>query len=253
MAPLTRMRADPVTRAPTELTAEYYVQRASAGLILAEATSVEPMGVGYPGTPGIWSRAQVEGWKHVTERGARRRRAHRLQLWHVGRISDPAFWAGPIRSRQRHRRGRPHQPCAAQASLPTPRALETDEMRKSSRRSNRARENAKAAGFDGVEIHGANGYLLDQFLQDKANRRDDEFGGSVENRARLHLAIADACIGVWGPSGWACTWRRAAIRTTWAIPIRPRPSAIWRASSAAGSRRICSCASTPPPTGSALS
>jgi 2,4-dienoyl-CoA reductase-like NADH-dependent reductase (Old Yellow Enzyme family) len=199
MAPLTRMRADPATRAPTDLIAEQYVQRASAGLILAEATSVEAMGVGYPGTPGIWTAEQTEGWRRVTARvhGAGGRIA--LQLWHVGRISEPGVLDGatPVSASAIAAAGfvshvRPRMP------FPVPRALETEEVAAVVEAFRRGAENALAAGFDGVEIHGANGYLLDQFLQDKSNRREDRYGGTLENRARLHLEVADACVSVWG-------------------------------------------------------
>ena len=199
MAPLTRMRADVATRAPTDLVAEQYVQRASAGLILAEATSVDPMGVGYVGTPGIWSAEQVAGWKRVTTavHGAGGRIA--LQLWHVGRISEPLVLDGatPISSSAIACGGfisqqRPKRP------FPTPRALETEEVPGVVEGFRKAAQNAQVAGFDGVEIHGANGYLLDQFLQDSCNKRTDIYGGPIENRARLHLEVADACISVWG-------------------------------------------------------
>ncbi len=199
MAPLTRMRADPATRAPTELVAEQYAQRASAGLIFAEATSVDPMGVGYVGTPGIWSDVQVEAWRRVTKSVHRAGGRIVLQLWHVGRISEPAVLDGatPISSSAIACSGfisqmKPKRP------FPTPRALELSEIPKIIEGFRRAAENAQVAGFDGVEIHGANGYLLDQFLQDSCNRRTDAYGGSIENRARLHLDISDACISVWG-------------------------------------------------------
>ena len=199
MAPLTRMRADPTTRAPTELVAEHYAQRASAGLILAEATSVEAMGVGYPGTPGIWSAEQVAGWKRVTSAVHRAGGRIALQLWHVGRISEPGMLNGatPVSASAVAAAGfvnhlRPKQ------AFPVPRALTLDEIPDVVRAFHRGAENAQAAGFDGVEIHGANGYLLDQFLQDGSNKRADRYGGGVENRARLHLEVADACISVWG-------------------------------------------------------
>jgi len=199
MAPLTRMRADPETRAPTALVAEQYVQRASAGLILAEATSVDPMGVGYAGTPGIWTQIQVEGWRKVTDAVHNAGGRIALQLWHVGRISEPLVLDGatPISSSAIACSGyisqiRPKRP------FPVPRALETDEIAGVVEGFRHAAENAQAAGFDGVEIHGANGYLLDQFLQDNCNKRTDAYGGSIENRARLHLEVADACISVWG-------------------------------------------------------
>lgn len=199
MAPLTRSRAG-AARLPNALMAEYYAQRASAGLIVAEATSVEPMGVGYADTPGIWSDDQVDGWKLVTravhEAGGR----ILLQLWHVGRISHPMFLEG-------------RQPVAPSAVAPAgnlslvrpkkpyvvPRALETAEVASVVEAFRRGAANAQKAGFDGVEIHGANGYLVDQFLQDGSNRRDDRYGGSIENRARLMLEVADAAISIWGP------------------------------------------------------
>ena len=199
MAPLTRMRANPETRTPTDLVAEQYAQRASAGLILAEATSVEPMGVGYMGTPGIWSDEQVAGWKRVTAAVHAAGGRIALQLWHVGRISEPLVLNGatPISSSAIACSGfisqqRPKRP------FPVPRALETHEGPLVVEAFRKAAENAQAAGFDGVEIHGANGYLLDQFLQDNCNKRTDIYGGSIENRARLHLEITDACISVWG-------------------------------------------------------
>ncbi len=198
MAPLTRRRAGG-PRVPNALMATYYAQRASAGLILSEATSVTPMGVGYADTPGIWSGEQVEGWKLVTravhEQGGR----IFLQLWHVGRISHPVFLDGelPVAPSAIAAEGhvalvRPKQP------YPVPRALETSEIPGIIEAYRRGAENAKAAGFDGVEIHGANGYLLDQFLQDISNQRTDAYGGSVENRARLMLEVTDAVISVWG-------------------------------------------------------
>jgi 2,4-dienoyl-CoA reductase-like NADH-dependent reductase (Old Yellow Enzyme family) len=199
MAPLTRSRAVGAGRVPNALMAEYYAQRASAGLILSEATSVSPMGVGYADTPGIWSAAQVDGWKHVT--GAVHAAGGRifLQLWHVGRISDPLFLDGglPVAPSALQPQGhvslvRPAKPYV------TPRALALEEIPGIVAAYRKGAENAKLAGFDGVEIHGANGYLLDQFLQDSTNQRTDTYGGSIENRARLMLEVTDACIAVWG-------------------------------------------------------
>jgi len=198
MAPLTRARAG-APRIPNALMAEYYRQRASAGLILSEATSVTPMGVGYADTPGIWSQEQVEGWKLVTDAVHKAGGQILLQLWHVGRISDPIFLNGQL-------------PVAPSAIAPaghvslvrpikpfvTPRALGLDEIPGIIEAYRKGAENAKRAGFDGVEIHGANGYLLDQFLQDKTNQRTDAYGGPVENRARLMLEVTDAVISVWG-------------------------------------------------------
>ncbi|WP_449431337.1 alkene reductase [Pseudomonas putida] len=198
MAPLTRCRAD-AGRVPNALMAEYYVQRASAGLILSEATSVTPMGVGYPDTPGIWSNDQVRGWHNVTQAVHKAGGRIFLQLWHVGRISHPSYLQGEL----------PVAPSAIQAKghvslvrpiteYPTPRALETAEIADIVEAYRVGAENAKAAGFDGVEIHGANGYLLDQFLQSSTNQRTDSYGGSLENRARLLLEVTDAAIEVWG-------------------------------------------------------
>lgn len=198
MAPLTRCRAEP-GRVPGALMAEYYVQRASAGLIISEATSVAPMGVGYPNTPGIWSDGQVAGWKNITDAVHANGGRIVLQLWHVGRISDPVYLNGE----------RPVAPSAIKPKghvslirpmkeFETPRALETAEIPGIVEAYRKGAENAKAAGFDGVEIHAANGYLLDQFLQDSTNQRTDQYGGSIENRARLLLEVTDAAISIWG-------------------------------------------------------
>ncbi len=199
MAPLTRCRADE-GRVPNAMMAEYYAQRSSAGLILSEATSVTPMGVGYPNTPGIWSDAQVRGWSNITKAVHANGGKIFLQLWHVGRVSDPSYLNGEL-------------PVAPSAIAPkghvslvrplkdfvTPRALATEEIADIVEAYRNGAENAKAAGFDGVEIHGANGYLLDQFLQDSTNQRTDQYGGSLENRARLMLEVTDAVLSVWEP------------------------------------------------------
>lgn len=198
MAPLTRQRAEEI-RVPNALMARYYAERASAGLIISEATSVTPQGVGYADTPGIWSQEQVEGWKLVTNAVHAAGGKIFLQLWHVGRISDPVFLNGelPVAPSAIAAQGhvslvRPERPFA------TPRALELDEIAGVIDAFRKGAENAKAAGFDGVEVHGANGYLLDQFLQDSTNQRTDAYGGPIENRARLLLEVTDACIDVWG-------------------------------------------------------
>lgn len=200
MAPLTRCRSAE-GRVPTEMMAEYYVQRASAGLILSEATSVDPMGVGYPDTPGIWSDEQVAGWKKVTKAVHEAGGRILLQLWHVGRMSDPVYLNGaaPVAPSAVTPAGhvsliRPMKPFV------TPRALETSEIPALVEAYRRGAQNALEAGFDGVELHGANGYILDQFLQDKTNLRTDEYGGPIENRARLMLEVTDAAISVWGAS-----------------------------------------------------
>lgn len=198
MAPLTRCRASE-GRVPNALMAEYYRQRAGAGLIITEATAVTPMGVGYPDTPGIWSQEQVEGWKLVTKAVHEAGGRIVLQLWHVGRISDPIYLDGelPVAPSAIAAEGhvslvRPQKPYV------TPRALETDEIPAIIEAYRKGAENALAAGFDGVELHGANGYLPDQFLQDGTNHRTDAYGGPVENRARFMLEALDAAISVWG-------------------------------------------------------
>src|SRR5208282_1932982 len=157
-------------------------QRASAGLIISEATSVAPAGVGYPHTPGVWSAQQVEGWRKIVEGVHRAGGLMFLQLWHVGRISDPVYHDGalPVAPSAIAPKGhvslvRPQRPYVA------PRALKTEEIAGVVEAYRRGAENAKTAGFDGVEIHGANGYLLDQFLQDGSNKRTDRYGGSIEN------------------------------------------------------------------------
>ncbi len=199
MAPLTRCRAD-AGRVPNALMAEYYAQRASAGLILSEATSIMPMGVGYPDTPGIWSDEQVAGWRQVTQAVHASGGRIFCQLWHVGRVSHPDHLGGEL----------PVAPSAIaplghvsllrpQREYVTPRALETGEIAAIVEAYRKGAENAKQAGFDGVELHGANGYLLDQFLQDSTNQRTDGYGGAIENRARLMLEATDAAISVWGP------------------------------------------------------
>jgi len=198
MAPLTRCRAGEA-RVPNALMREYYVQRAAAGLILTEATSVTPMGVGYPNTPGVWSDAQTEGWRTITEAVHAAGGRIMLQLWHVGRISHPSYLNGaaPVSASAIAARG-PVSLLRPKQDYPVPRALDLAEIPSVIEAYRKGAENAERAGFDGVEIHGANGYLLDQFLQDSVNRRDDEYGGGVENRARLMLEVADACISVWG-------------------------------------------------------
>lgn len=199
MAPLTRCRADE-GRVPNAMMAEYYAQRASAGLILTEATSVTPMGVGYPDTPGIWSDAQVRGWANITKAVHAAGGRIFLQLWHVGRISHPSYLNGeaPVAPSAIQPKGHVSL-VRPEAAYPTPRALDTEEIADVVEAYRQGAENAKAAGFDGVEIHGANGYLLDQFLQSSTNQRTDRYGGSLENRARLMLEVTDAVVEVWGP------------------------------------------------------
>ncbi len=198
MAPLTRQRAG-VARVPNPLMAEYYAQRASAGLILSEATSVTPLGVGYADTPGIWSREQVESWRLVTDAVHEAGGRIFLQLWHVGRVSHPMFLGGasPVAPSSVAPKGhvslvRPETPYVV------PRSLERNEIPEVIEAFRKGAQHAEQAGFDGVELHAANGYLIDQFLQDSTNRRTDDYGGPVENRARLLLETVEALISVWG-------------------------------------------------------
>jgi 2,4-dienoyl-CoA reductase-like NADH-dependent reductase (Old Yellow Enzyme family) len=198
MAPLTRLRGTP-DHLPTPIMVDYYRQRASAGMIITEGTPVSPMGVGYAQVPGIWSAAQTELWKPVTAAVHEAGGLILAQIWHVGRVSDSTFLNGK-------------QPVAPSPIAPpgtvtlirpkkefeVPRALTIPEIKQVVEEFRQGAKNAKEAGFDGVEIHGANGYLLDQFLHGASNLRNDEYGGSVENRARLHLEVADAAISVLG-------------------------------------------------------
>ncbi len=198
MAPLTRLRGTP-DHLPTPVMAEYYKQRASAGLIISEGTPVSPMGVGYAQVPGIWSQQQTELWKPITEAVHQAGGRIFAQIWHVGRVSDSSFLGGkqPVSSSSIAAPGtvtliRPKK------EFEVPRALSLDELQHVIEEFRQGAKNAKEAGFDGVEIHGANGYLLDQFLHASSNVREDEYGGSIENRARLHLEVADAASSVFG-------------------------------------------------------
>ncbi len=202
MAPLTRCRATPETNAPHALNAEYYGQRASdGGLIISEATQVVPEGLGYPGTPGIHSAEQVEGWRAITDAVHAKGGQIVLQLWNVGRISHTSMQPGgklPVAPSAIRPAGQHFTAQWQPTEFETPRALELAEIPGIVAAYAKGAENAKAAGFDGVEVHSANGYLLDQFLQDGSNRREDEYGGSIENRARLTLEVVDASAKVWG-------------------------------------------------------
>jgi N-ethylmaleimide reductase len=205
MAPLTRSRARQPGNVPTSMNACYYAQRASAALIISEATQVSMQGQGYAWTPGIHSREQVEGWRLVTDAVHQAGGLIFLQLWHVGRISHPALQPDGM------------LPVAPSAIKPNgqafienekgegelvpfvkPRALVIEEMPYLVRQYVRGAKNALSAGFDGVEVHSANGYLLDQFINTRSNRRTDEYGGPVENRARLLLEVVEAVSAVWG-------------------------------------------------------
>jgi N-ethylmaleimide reductase len=199
MAPLTRNRAGP-DNVPQALNVTYYQQRASAGLIISEASQICPEGVGYPHTPGIHSKAQVAGWKTVTDAVHAAGGRIVLQLWHVGRISHPSLQPDgqlPVAPSAIKPAGQALTYQGPQDFV-TPRALEADEIPGIIEQYRRAAENAKRAGFDGVEIHNANGYLLDQFLRDGTNQRTDNWGGTLENRMRLPTAVLEAVISVWG-------------------------------------------------------
>lgn len=199
MAPLTRCRASE-GHVPNDLNVEYYTQRASAGLIISEATSVSPSGYGYPNTPGIHTEAQVAGWKKITSEVHAKGGHMYLQLWHVGRISHPAYQEDgtqPVAPSSIKPKGQVFTGTAMEEYV-TPRALETSEIPGIVAEYVHGARLAKEAGFDGVEIHNANGYLLDQFLRDGTNNRGDEYGGSVQNRARLTLEVTEAVVGVWG-------------------------------------------------------
>ncbi|MFQ6022567.1 MAG: alkene reductase [Acidiferrobacterales bacterium] len=199
MAPLTRNRAGP-DNVPQAMNALYYTQRVSAGLIITEATQISPQGVGYPNTPGIHNRAQVNGWRRITKAVHERGGRIFVQLWHVGRISHPSLQPGgalPVAPSAIKPEGKVFTYEGLRPFV-TPRALETDEMADIVKQYRAAAEYALEAGFDGVEIHAANGYLLDQFLRDGPNRRTDNYGGSLENRVRLLLEVTDSVTGIWG-------------------------------------------------------
>lgn len=197
MAPLTRMRAPECI--PSDLMVDYYSQRASAGLIVSEATAISTQGIGYPNIPGIYLDAQVKAWKKITEAVHSRGGRIFLQLWHVGRISHPDFHGGelPVAPSAIAPKGHAVTYTGMQPFV-TPRALTTEELPGIVEHYRQAAKHALSAGFDGVEIHAANGYLLDQFLRNGSNQRDDNYGGSVENRCRLLLEVTSAVIKVWG-------------------------------------------------------
>ena len=216
MAPLTRSRSDD-DGVPPVFAADYYSQRADCGLIVSEATNISPQAVGYALTPGIWSDAQVAAWRPIVDAVHARDGIIFLQLWHTGRISHPDLHGNQL-------------PVAPSAIKPagqaftkegmkdhvTPRALETNEIPPIVDDYRKAAANAKAAGFDGVEVHSANNYLLEQFIRDSTNKRTDEYGGSVENRLRSRSPPSTPCWRSGTPSAWACTSRRRP-------PCRARP------------------------------
>jgi len=200
MSAMTRSRALD-GNVPNPIAATYYAQRASAGLIVTEGTQVSPQGVGYIRTPGIHSREQVAGWKEITDAVHGAGGTIFAQLWHVGRVSHPDFHGGelPVAPSAIAPDGEVFTP-RGKTKILTPRALETHEIPDIVAQFERGAKNAKAAGFDGVELHGANGYLLDQFVRDGTNRRTDAYGGSIHNRVRFPIELAEAVIGVWGGS-----------------------------------------------------
>lgn len=203
MSPLTRSRASQPGDIPNAMNAQYYRQRASAGLIISEATQVSPQGKGYAFTPGIHSQEQVEGWSKITHEVHNAGGRIHLQLWHVGRISHPELQPDgklPVAPSAIRPEGAKTFISAesGMVDIPEPRALDTDEMADIVEQFRQGAQNAKAAGFDGVEVHAANGYLLDQFIKSGSNQRTDEYGGSVENRLRLPLMVVQAVVDVWG-------------------------------------------------------
>lgn len=200
MAPMTRNRAGE-GNAPTPLMAQYYSQRAGAGLIITEGAQVSPQGVGYPGTPGIHTDAQEEGWRAITDAVHARGGRIFLQLWHVGRVSHPGLQPGgalPVAPSAIGIAGEMLYTAAGPVPYVTPRALETDEVAGVVEQYAEGARRAYRAGFDGVELHGANGYLIDQFLRDGSNHRTDRYGGSPENRARFLAEVTAAVVDVWG-------------------------------------------------------
>lgn len=200
MAPMTRSRANNAGNVPDDSTVKYYVQRASAGLIITEGSQISPQGAGYVYTPGIYSPAQVAGWKKVTDAVHAAGGRIFMQLWHVGAISHPFFHNGELPVAPSAIQPRDVKAFTGQGmeEIPTPRALATSEVKAVVADFRQAAENAKQAGFDGVEIHGANGYLVDQFIQDGTNQRTDKYGGSVANRARFALEVVQAAVDVLG-------------------------------------------------------
>jgi len=198
MAPMTRNRAKE-DNVPSDMAAKYYRQRASAGLIVTEATQISTQGIGYIRTPGIHTEAQVEGWKKVTQAVHDEGGHIFLQLWHVGRVSHPDFHNGelPVAPSAVDFEGKSYTP-EGMKDVVTPRALETEEVKDIVEDYRQVAELAKQAGFDGVEVHGANGYLINQFLESHSNKRTDEYGGSLENRVRFLVEVTEAVIDVWG-------------------------------------------------------
>jgi N-ethylmaleimide reductase len=192
MAPMTRSRADNPDNAPTDLIAEYYAQRSTAGLIISEGSQISPRAVGYINTPGIYSPAQVDGWKKVTRAVHEQGGVIFLQLWHVGRMSHPDFHHGelPLSASALNPHSKSFTPQGFKDTV-TPKAMTIEEIKETIADYGQGARNAMAAGMDGVEIHASNGYLLHQFFNHTSNIRTDEYGGSIENRARILFEVID--------------------------------------------------------------
>ncbi len=203
MAPLTRLRSRQPGDVPHALNAEYYGQRASAGgLIITEATDISPQARGYPGAPGIYSAEQIEGWRLVTDAVHAKGGIIFLQIWHTGRVTHSSMQPGgerPVAPSAVPAAGMHMNAQGAPAAFETPRALGEDEIASIVADFRQATLNAKSAGFDGVEVHGANGYLIDQFLRDGSNVRTDRYGGAIENRARFLLEVVEGVVSAWEP------------------------------------------------------
>ncbi len=199
MAPLTRGRSTQPGSVPNDMMATYYRQRAGAGLIISEATGISVEGLGWPAAPGIWSEEQTEGWKQVTRAVHDEGGAIVLQMWHMGRLVHPDFLGGnaPVSASATKAPGHAHT-FEGRKDYEQARALSVDEIARVVEDYRHAAANAKAAGFDGVQLHGANGYLVDQFLRDNTNLREDEYGGPVENRVRFLREVLTALVDVWG-------------------------------------------------------
>jgi len=190
MAPMTRSRADNPGNVPTDLMAEYYAQRSSAGLIISEGSQISKRAVGYINTPGIYSREQVEGWKKITAAVHAKGGRIFIQLWHVGRMSHPDFHNGelPLSASAINPQSKSYTPKGFKDTV-TPKAMTLDEIKETIADYGRAAENAMTSGFDGVEIHSSNGYLLHQFFSRTSNVRTDQYGGSIENRGRILFEV----------------------------------------------------------------
>jgi N-ethylmaleimide reductase len=226
MAPMTRDRADNPELAPTALHVEYYTQRASAGLMITEGSPISPQGMGYINTPGIWSDAQVRGWEQVTDAVHAEGGRIFLQLWHVGAISHPDFHGGalPVSASAFNPKSKAYTPKGELKETVTARPLEKHEISDIVRDFAQGARNAVRAGFDGVEIHGANSYLIEQFLRDSSNHRSDEYGGSIQNRSRFLLEVVEA---VAKAAGAERTGLRLSPANVWNVPADSDTRALY--------------------------